>query len=180
MIAALAVSPMKIELDDGTLGHSSRTQRLSFLVPLCLILIGFSIALACILYNPKQVGLISRKSWSSGSSRQPIVHRVSDPPQTIRASAHWGLNAIRYLIFTPLIAFTVQILLAMLSVVLVLSQKFAAPADPVRFCGLQDRAENLWGFGQLLSIFMLILPAIGAGQTYLEGRTEIREGFIKD
>lgn len=89
------------------------------------------------------------------------------------------MRILYYLFLNPIIAFGVQILLALLSAVLVLSQKFAAPHDPKRFCGLQDENENVWGFGQTLSVVMLLLPAMSACQAYLEGRQAISEGFTR-
>ena len=90
--------------------------------------------------------------------------------------AHFGLRLIYFLFLNPLIAFTVQISLALLSAVLVLTQKFAQPGDQRSFCGLQDKGENLWGFGQTLSVAMLLLPVLSACHTYLEGRQDIRDG----
>lgn len=90
--------------------------------------------------------------------------------------AHFGLRLIYFLFLNPLIAFTVQISLALLSAVLVLTQKFAQPGDQRSFCGLQDEGENLWGFGQTLSVAMLLLPVLSACHTYLEGRQDIRDG----
>lgn len=100
----------------------------------------------------------------------PKVHTKARP-------AHCSLRFLYYLFLNPLIAFVVQIVLAILSAILVLTQKFAAPEDGSRFCGLQDEEENVWGFGQTLSVVMLLLPAMTAFQTYLEGRQEISEGF---
>lgn len=82
-----------------------------------------------------------------------------------------------YIFLNPAIAFVVQILLVILSAILVLSQEFAAPEDPARFCSLHDNEENTWGFGQALSVTMLLLPATAALQTYLEARQNISEGF---
>ena len=172
-----------IEHGDGTTEKRSRVQRLSFIAPLFLILVGFSTALVCILYDPKRRGS-SNVSESSGSVRA-LVRRATDPnqrtfpPFNIMAPAHIGLRILYYLFLNPLIAFAVQILLAILSAILVLSQKFAAPKDPTRFCGLQDEGENMWGFGQTLSVVMLLLPAMSACQTYLEGRQDISEGFSR-
>jgi hypothetical protein len=74
----------------------------------------------------------------------------------------------------------VQIILALLSVILVLSQKFAMPeGGDGQKCGLQDEGENVWGFGQTLSVVMLLLPAMSACQTYLEGRQDIRMKHLK-
>jgi len=87
-----------------------------------------------------------------------------------------GWRLICLLFLTPSIAFVVQILLANVSAVLVLTQKFARPEDEVRFCGMQGDEENIWGFGQMLSVVMLLLPVMTAAQTYLEGRQEILKG----
>jgi hypothetical protein len=70
-------------------------------------------------------------------------------------------------------------LLVILSATLVLTQKFAAPEEPESFCGLHDDEENVWGFGQMLSIVMLLLPVIAALQTYLEAREDIKKGFTR-
>jgi hypothetical protein len=185
MITAICMPPTAVEHNDGT-SERSRKQRLSFVVPLFLILVGFSTALVCILYDPKRKATTSRALKSSGGSTRGLARRVTDPRQRClplldikKTPAHIGLRILYYLFLNPIIAFAVQILLAMFSTVLVLSQKFAAPKDPERFCGLQDAAENVWGFGQTLSVVMLLLPAMSAFQTYLEGRQDIGEGFTR-
>jgi hypothetical protein len=164
MVAAICMPPTAIEHDDGTKEKRSRTQQLSFIVPLFLIVVGFSTALVCIR------GIVR----CATSPRQSIL-----PPFDIRAPAYISIRLLYYLFLNPLVAFGVQILLAILSVVLVLTQKFSPPKDPVKFCGLQDEEENLWGFGQTLSVVMLLLPAMTACQTYLEGRQDISEGFTR-
>ncbi|KAF2032495.1 hypothetical protein EK21DRAFT_109874 [Setomelanomma holmii] len=183
MIAAICMPPTIVEHSDGVTEKRSRAQRLSFLVPLGLILVGFSTALVCILYDPKRKGTASRASDSPSESVRGLVRRVTDPksrpPLDIKLPAHFGLRLLYYLFLNPLIAFVMQILLAILSAILVLSQKFAAPKDAKKFCGLQDEGENVWGFGQTLSVVMLLLPAMSACQTYLEGRQDISEGFTR-
>jgi hypothetical protein len=87
---------------------------------------------------------------------------------------HCGLCLIDFLFLNPLVAFTIQILLAVLSAILVLTQKFARPSDERMFCGLQDDGENVWGFGQTLSVAMLLLPVLTAWNTYLEGMQNIK------
>jgi len=186
MIAAISMPPILVEGHDGTSMVRSRVQRLSFLVPLFLILVGFSTALVCILYDPEGRGLESPSSSSSERSLQALVRRFTDPTQkqkgfSLRAlsPARLGLQCIYYLFLNPAITFVVQILLAILSAILVLTQKFARPEDPDQFCGLQDDEENVWGFGQTLSVVMLLLPAITALQTYLEARQDIKKGFTR-
>jgi hypothetical protein len=182
MIAAIAMPPTPVENNVGTKIKQSRAQRLSFIVPLFLILVGFSTTLVCILYDPKRKGT---SSPASDMSIRGLVRRFTDPKQdrlptfNIRTPAQVGLRMLYYLFLNRLIAFTVQILLAVLSTVLVLTQKFTPPKDPERFCGLQGGEENVWGFGQTLSVVMLLLPAMSACQAYLEGRQEIREGFTR-
>jgi hypothetical protein len=185
MIAAICMPPTAVEHDDGSKEKRSRAQRLSFVVPLFLMLVGFSTALVCILYDPKRKGTSPTASESSRGSIAGLVQRATDPkqrflpPLDIRAPAHISLRILYYLFLNPLFAFAVQILLAILSAILVLTQKFSPPKDPQRFCGLQDEGENAWGFGQTLSVVMLLLPAISACQTYLEGRQEISRGFTR-
>lgn len=185
MITAIAMPPNLIEDEDGTSILRSRVQRLSFLVPLFLILIGFSTALVCILYDPEGRGLDTPSSCSE-TSIQALVRRLTDSTQKEKGfsprficPARLGLRLIYFLFLNPAIAFVVQILLAILSAILVLTQKFAAPEDPANFCGLQDNEENVWGFGQTLSVVMLLLPAITALQTYLEARQDIKQGFSR-
>lgn len=181
MIAAICMPPTIVSQGDTGIEERSRVQRLAFLVPMLFILVGFSTTLACILYDPQRKGLRSRTSDSSGS----MVRRLTDQAMSrslcsshtiMMMLARFGLRIIYFLFLNPLSAFTVQILLATLSAILVLSQKFAEPSDQKRFCGLQDKEENVWGFGQTLSVAMLLLPVLGAVHTYLEGRQDIREG----
>jgi hypothetical protein len=182
MIAAIAMPPTVVEVDDGTKVKRSRAQRLSFIVPLFLILVGFSTALVCILYDPKRKGM---SSPASDVSIRGLVRRFTDTKQdnsqpfNIRTPGQIGLRILYYVFLNRLIAFIVQILLAVLSTILVLTQKFTPPTDPKRFCGLQDGGENVWGFGQTLSVVMLLLPAMSACQTYLEGRQDICEVFTR-
>ncbi|KAF2750479.1 hypothetical protein M011DRAFT_397244 [Sporormia fimetaria CBS 119925] len=142
-----------------------RVQQMTFLFPMFFIVFGFSTALVCILYRPHQkhspgIGDIElRPSFPIVPARR----RLSRPTNVV-------LRLICNLFLNPLVTFTVQILLATLSVVLVLSQKFSTPNDKEKWCELQDRGENAWGFGQTLSVVMLLLPAMSAGQMYLEGR----------
>ncbi|EUC38247.1 hypothetical protein COCCADRAFT_32701 [Bipolaris zeicola 26-R-13] len=157
MMAAIALSP---------------TMRLSLLVPFFLIIIDLSTALVCILYNPEGLEVESPIS-SSESSFQALVRRVTDRELYTKRfvfrtlfPARFGIQLMYYIFLNPATAFVVQILLAILSVTLVLTQKFAAPEDPARFCGLHDNEENTWGFGQTLTL-----------QTYLEARQDISEGF---
>ncbi|KAF2789556.1 hypothetical protein K505DRAFT_253099 [Melanomma pulvis-pyrius CBS 109.77] len=166
MIAAIAMPPAR------------RVQRLAFVVPMFFIMLGFSTALVCILYKPHRTSLAFKSFDSSGKSTLNLVHRMTGESKhshshPIMIPANISLRLLYYLFLNPLIAFIVQIILALLSVILVLSQKFAVPDGEDR-CGLQDQGENVWGFGQTLSVVMLLLPAMSACQTYLEGRQDIK------
>ncbi|KAF2844668.1 hypothetical protein T440DRAFT_409701, partial [Plenodomus tracheiphilus IPT5] len=152
MIAAICMPPTHLEHNDATLE---------------------SHALVCILYKPRGRAVLARASTSSSNFKQGLIQRVVNPV----SPAHLGVKLFYFLFLNPTIAFTVQILLAILSVILVLSQEFAVPSDGDAFCGLQDDRENVWGFGQTLSVVMLLLPAMSACHTYLEGRQDISEGF---
>ncbi|KAH8728620.1 hypothetical protein GQ44DRAFT_724080 [Phaeosphaeriaceae sp. PMI808] len=150
MIAALCMSFTIIERDDGTMEKRATAQRLSFLVPLFLILVGFSTALLCILYDPKCKGRISRSSTSGSTTG--LARHGPDPRHkvliayTIKVPVCIGFRILCFFL-NPLIAFGVQIVLAILSAVLVLGQKFSIPNDPQRLCRLQNADENVWRFG---------------------------------
>jgi hypothetical protein len=188
MIAAIAMPTEVVTNHDGVLEKQHRVQRLSFIVPMIFIIFGFSTALVCILYRPPKAELTYRRSSSSGRSTKSLLSRCIPrkvpitftlpgyPSQFVMLPANFGLRLLYYLVLNPLIAFTIQIVLASLSVILVLSQKFAVPDDKTVWCGLQDSGENIWGFGQTLSVVMLLLPAMSAAQTYLEGRQDIQDG----
>lgn len=161
---------------DGKSAADTRSQRLSFLLPMLFIIFGFSTALVCILYNPSH----------SSAGPTAVLPRRQDaeekkfalPPRNTHCFLwHLGCRLVANLFLNPLIAFTVQILLAVLGAVLVLSQKFAVPVkdegDGERWCGLQNEGDNVWGFGQTLSVVMLLLPVMSAGQVFLEGREDI-------
>lgn len=185
MIAAICMPLTTVETENGEQEVQGRAKGLSFLVPLCLILVGFSTALVCIGYDPgkKRVKgpVISRAATTPGHrwiSQRPTESSYSQREIRYRL-ARYILRTIYHLWFNPVIAFLIQIMLAVLSTILVLSQKFSVATNPALFCGLQNSGENAWGFGQTLSIAMLLLPAMSACQTYLEGRQDIREGITR-
>lgn len=184
MIAAICmtgkrpVAQSQQEIDGEGEGEAelgqTRSQRLAFLVPMAFIIFGFSTALICILYDP----LHSSAGPSAVLPRRQDAEekKFALPPRNTRCFIwKFGCRLVANLFLNPLIAFTVQILLAVLGAVLVLSQKFAVPGkeDGERWCGLQNEGDNVWGFGQTLSVVMLLLPVMSAGQVFLEGRQDI-------
>jgi hypothetical protein len=178
MIAAISMPEVVVVNQDGDVDKRPRIHRLAFLVPMFFILIGFSTALVCILCQPKRQILSPRRTDSWGKkfifgAHVQSHHTCSDH---IAIPASFGFRLVYFIFLNPLIAFIVQIILAILSVILVLSQKFSTPEDTERWCGLQNKGEDIWGFGQTLSVVMLLLPAMSACQTYLEGRQHILEG----
>ncbi|KAF2728307.1 hypothetical protein EJ04DRAFT_591904 [Polyplosphaeria fusca] len=181
MVATIAM-PQTVGSQGTIIGETpnSRVRRLCFIIPMFFILIGFSTALTCILSHPQKSSkstsnLKKRTTDSSVNPMKCLLPATCDHDPFLTHAGKCGLVLLRYLFFNPLIAFIVQILLAILSVVLVLSQKFSPPDDPKHWCGLQDGEENAWGFGQTLSVVMLLLPAMSAGQTYLEARHAIQK-----
>lgn len=77
------------------------------------------------------------------------------------------------LFLNPPMIFALQILFAKISIAFILMQKFAGPSleevskYEVMCQGLNNPAENQWGFGQMLSMFVLVLPVLAAIETYL-------------
>ena len=176
MITAISMPEVIVVNSNGVKEKRPRMHRLAFIVPMFFILIGFSTALVCILCQPKRQLLSPRRTDSWGNKFLFGAHVQSHHGDHIAVPADFGFRLLYIVFINPLIAFIIQIILAILSVILVLSQKFSIPEDPERWCGLQDEGEDIWGFGQTLSVVMLLLPAMSACQTYLEGRQHILEG----
>ncbi|CAI6342106.1 unnamed protein product [Periconia digitata] len=184
MIAAIAMPETITVSSTGVLEREMRAHRLSFTVPMAFMLVGFSTALVAILYNPPTTShFAGSRNHHHHSTTSPRNQLVALSAATLRrrnsekttCPARKGLMLVLVLFLNPLVAFIVQIILATLSVILVLSQKFSVPEEKDKWCGLQGNAENQWGFGQTLSVVMLLLPAMGACQAYLEGRQQIAE-----
>ncbi|PVH92786.1 hypothetical protein DM02DRAFT_662608 [Periconia macrospinosa] len=174
MMAAIAMPETVTVSSTGVLERDMRVRRLSFVVPMAFMLLGFSTALVAIVYTPadnRSPTLLARRA-SGGRS----LAMFSPPPRrgSIECPVHRAcLRPILVVFLNPLVAFIIQIVLATLSVILVLSQKFSVPEEPGKWCGLQGAKENEWGFGQTLSVAMLLLPTMGAFQAILEARREI-------
>ncbi|EDU42175.1 hypothetical protein PtrSN002B_007906 [Pyrenophora tritici-repentis] len=187
MLATIIMPPVLITDDEGEgTGPGSHFQKYVFLTLLLLIFIGVSTALVCILHDPNDRRRGSPSSLPSSSSRgyriRHLIRSVTYPEKADNGISRLYLypaklarRLICLLFLTPSVAFVVQNLLANISAVLVLTQKFVKPKDEKRFCGMQSKEENVWGFGQMLSVVMLLLPILTAAQTYLEARHEILE-----
>ncbi|KAF2121086.1 hypothetical protein BDV96DRAFT_203509 [Lophiotrema nucula] len=171
MIATIAMPQRNYSRKPDIVDRQQNRARLCLLVPMFFMFIGFSIALVCILTHPHRPGT---ESHFSSKSMGLLMRHVTNPKQLMHNPANTGRSIVYYLFLNPLIAFCIQILLAVLSLILVLSQKFSLPADSKHWCSLNSAEANLWGFGQTLSVVLLLLPAMAACQTYLEGRENIQ------
>jgi hypothetical protein len=173
MIAAIGMPELVRRTPHGTPEKQPRAQRLSFLVPMVFIAVGFSTALVC-MPQRKSASPRGTSIWNhDGRGAHP---RLGARSRSVAVPANFGIGLFYIVFVNPLVAFIIQLLLALLSTVLVLSQKFSVPEEPGKWCGLQDEGENQWGFGQTLSVVMLLLPAMSAAQAYLEGRQHIQKG----
>lgn len=61
--------------------------------------------------------------------------------------------------------FLFRVLFAMISVFIALLQKFSTGIQGYE-CSLDSPKENEMGYGQVLAIFLLVLPAIATFETY--------------
>jgi heme/copper-type cytochrome/quinol oxidase subunit 2 len=146
-----------------------------FLVSIFFIIIGFGTALMCILYRPQRTRSASLPSDSSGASNSYLVHKVADDSkQTIVFPASSDVRSLNYIFLQPLTTLTLQVLLATLSVVLVVSQKFAPAEDPKLWCGLSN-GEISWGYSNTLCMMMVLMPAWAGLHSYLEAQRSLRE-----
>lgn len=124
--------------------------------------------------------VISRMYHSWGHKLVPgkMLRRIlgEESAHQLRRSAKatlWWL-----IFFNPPMIFAMQVIYANISLVFVLLQKFGGPSpsqvcwDPAEcdlyfMCkGLDNEEENKWGFGQMLAMFVLLLPFLAAVETY--------------
>jgi hypothetical protein len=130
MIAAICMPPTVVEDTDG-MAVRTRAQCMSFLVPLILILHGFSTALVGVLYDPKHRRTATHGLECSRNSMGRLVRRITDskprnyPPLKTLIPSNLGFRLLHHVFIRPLIAFAIQIVLAILPVVLVLTPEFA-------------------------------------------------------
>jgi hypothetical protein len=76
-------------------------------------------------------------------------------------------RVLRYLMYlTPFSVFVLQILFAAFSVAMALAQKFTPSGPDPNSCSLRSKEENEMGYGQILAILLLVLPAIAAYEAY--------------
>ncbi|KAK7520513.1 uncharacterized protein IWZ02DRAFT_519252 [Phyllosticta citriasiana] len=78
------------------------------------------------------------------------------------------------------LAFVQQLFFVSISLAFVFLQKFAEPPqteddEGPRLCGLNLPSTNVFGFGEILSLIMLVQPAFSAVSTYYELQNERRE-----
>jgi hypothetical protein len=103
---------------------------------------------------------------------RPICRTVGYHPSK-EAEDKWNKHTLhprrvlRYLVFlTPFSVFVLQITFAAFSVALALAQKFTPVSADSDMCSLRSKQENEMGYGQILAILLLILPAIAAYEAY--------------
>lgn len=114
------------------------------------------------LVTPLCLGLrkISRWKW---------LHKVS-----LCVNHKEGRKRVRaillFLLFGNMgVVFCLQILFVTVSLLHALGQKFTSgwvDSDGVIHCSLNQRVENAMGFGQILPLFLLLLPALSAFELY--------------
>lgn len=92
-------------------------------------------------------------------------------------------NSIWFILFsTPQAVFVLQIFFAIISLVFTLVQKFATAPEPndnalaagiSSWCSLNNSADNKWGFGQSVAMFLLFLPVLSTFEVYLEEKQKL-------
>lgn len=101
------------------------------------------------------------------------AHALEEHGRSIPRLLAFSYAALRYIIaHSPCTMFVMQIAFAALSLSLTLAQKFSSGGEEGEKCSLNTREENKMGYGQILAIFMLALPAIATFETY-KGEDEV-------
>lgn len=76
-------------------------------------------------------------------------------------------SAIIYMCsLSPMTVFLIQVVFAMISVSMALAQKFSPGSQDDGECSLNSPEENRMGYGQVLAILLLVLPAIATFEAY--------------
>ena len=96
---------------------------------------------------------------------------------TIKKVVVWSFW--NFLFGDPLSVFALQIIFAFSSVTLVLLAKFYSGIKFPDGCNLSTAEENAWGFGQILPMFLLLLPVLSAAETYFGRSPNAPQIFIK-
>lgn len=101
------------------------------------------------------------------SNMVKTAHALEEHGRSIWRLLTFSYAMLRFIIaHSPCTMFVMQIAFAALSLSLTLAQKFSSGGDDGDQCSLNTREENKMGYGQILAIFMLALPAIATFETY--------------
>lgn len=94
-----------------------------------------------------------------------VQHRI--PTRVSDRLRKYARATLHYMVFlSPGTVFVLQIVFAVISVAMVLAQKFS-PGNPVYHeCSLNSKDENKMGYGQILALLMLALPIIAVVEAY--------------
>jgi hypothetical protein len=105
----------------------------------------------------KRAGLGGCWSWM----QRHLSERKS---QKLRRLFWSFLNYICFL--SPMTVFLIQVAFAMISVSMALAQKFEPGSEYESECSLNSPEENEMGYGQVLAMLLLVLPAIATFEAY--------------
>jgi hypothetical protein len=126
--------------------------------------------------------IITIEAQESHKANYKTIKRLASRPicwilrynPSARAKDRWKRHTVyprivlHYLAFlTPFSVFVLQIFFASFSVALVLAQKFTPGGPDSNVCSLRSDEENEMGYGQILAIFLLVLPAIAGYEAYM-------------
>jgi type III secretory pathway component EscU len=109
----------------------------------------------------------------------PFRESLAPKPRGIRRDRGWKRKLSSAgsfcLLSTPFTVFILQIVLAVISLVFCMAQKFASAPAPdendlaagVRmWCGLNQREDNEWGFAQITAMLLLAIPIFYSLEVY--------------
>ena len=141
---------------------------LTFPLPVVPVLYTFWVALIHLLdeARPRVTRAIRGSLWPWARKWLGIGLALAPCRRVLPASAYSRLSkktkaTLWFLVFGhPFVVCICQICFATLAMFYVLAQKFVPSNDPDRPCDLTSTDENTWGFGQMLSMLLLVLPLL--------------------
>lgn len=94
-----------------------------------------------------------------------IQRRLHVPERMSQKMERLFWSTLTYMCFlSPMTVFLIQVVFAMISVSMALAQKFSPGSEEL--CSLNSPEENEMGYGQVLAILLLLLPAIATFEAY--------------
>ena len=162
-----------------TVEHWMRNKLWPFVVTLVAFVLTYPLVMAAVVTGglPKTLTELAWKTRTPARKARDTLRRwLQRIPVPMKVSATWKMlispilaAAFWFSVFSnATTSFILQAMFAIMSCVLALTQKFMRPTKSCAcLCSLNTKEGNAFGFGQILTFLLLILPLFSAYEAYL-------------